>query len=51
MKNCAAFLHAKLRGKPCRPCNSDIKIRIKFPDHVRFYYPDANDSTRRTDLG
>lgn len=39
--NCAAFLHAKLRGKPCRPYNSDTKIRIEFPDHIRFYYPDA----------
>lgn len=39
--NCAAFLHAKLRGKPCRPYNSDTKIRIELPDHIRFYYPDA----------
>jgi Uma2 family endonuclease len=39
--NCLAFLHAKLRGKPCRPYNSDTKIRIEFPDHIRFYYPDA----------
>ncbi len=39
--NCAAFLHAKLRGKPCRTYNGDTKIRIEFPDHIRFYYPDA----------
>jgi Uma2 family endonuclease len=39
--NCSAFLHGKLRGKPCRPYNSDTKIRIEFPDHTRFYYPDA----------
>ena len=39
--NCFAFLHGKLRGKPCRPYNSDTKIRIEFPDHTRFYYPDA----------
>lgn len=39
--NCFAFLHAKLRGKPCRPYNSDTKIRIEFVDHIRFYYPDA----------
>ncbi|MCU0752372.1 MAG: Uma2 family endonuclease [Akkermansiaceae bacterium] len=39
--NCFASLHAKLRGKPCHPYNSDTKIRIEFPDHTRFYYPDA----------
>lgn len=39
--NCFAFLHAKLRGKPCRPYNSDTKVRIELPDHTRFYYPDA----------
>lgn len=39
--NCFASLHGKLRGKPCRPYNSDTKIRIEFPDHTRFYYPDA----------
>jgi Uma2 family endonuclease len=35
------FLYGQLRGKPCEPCNSDTKIRIEFPDHTRFYYPDA----------
>lgn len=39
--NCLASLHASLRGKSCRPYNSDTKIRIEFPDHTRFYYPDA----------
>jgi len=39
--NCFAFLHGKLRGKSCRPYNGDNKIRIEFPDHTRFYYPDA----------
>lgn len=39
--NCFACLHASLRGKPCRPYNSDTKIRIEFADHTRFYYPDA----------
>lgn len=32
---------SQLRGKPCQPFNSDTKVRIEFPDHVRFYYPDA----------
>ena len=39
--NCLTSLHASLRGKSCRPYNSDTKIRIEFPDHTRFYYPDA----------
>jgi hypothetical protein len=33
--NCFATLHTKLRGKPRRPSNSDTKIRIEFPDHIR----------------
>jgi Uma2 family endonuclease len=39
--NCFASLHGALRGKPCQPYNSDTKVRIEFPDHTRFYYPDA----------
>lgn len=34
-------LVAQLRGKPCQPFNSDMKVRIELPDHTRFYYPDA----------
>jgi Uma2 family endonuclease len=33
---------ARLRGRPSRPYNSDTKIRIRLPDQVRFYYPDAS---------
>lgn len=39
--NCLLSLGNQLRGKPCRPFNSDTKVRIEFPDHTRFYYPDA----------
>ena len=39
--NAIGSLFAQLRGKPCRPFNSDTKVRIDFPDHTRFYYPDA----------
>jgi Uma2 family endonuclease len=39
--NAFAGLHAALRGKPCRPYNSDTKIRIELGSHTRFYYPDA----------
>jgi Uma2 family endonuclease len=35
-------LHGRLRGKRCRPFNSDTKIRVRLPFHVRFYYPDAS---------
>ncbi len=39
--NCFGILFGMLRGKPCQPFNSDTKVRIEFPDHTRFYYPDA----------
>ncbi|MCH7224605.1 Uma2 family endonuclease [Haloferula sp. A504] len=39
--NAMVSLGAQLRGKSCRPFNSDTKVRIDFPDHTRFYYPDA----------
>ena len=31
----------KLRGKPCEPFNSDMKVRVPLPTHTRFYYPDG----------
>jgi Uma2 family endonuclease len=36
--NIFATLHGKLRGKPCRPCNSDTKVVVA---HGQSYYPDA----------
>ena len=39
--NVIASLHAKLRGGPCRPFNSDTKVRIRQESHLRLYYPDA----------
>jgi Uma2 family endonuclease len=35
-------LGSRLRGRRCRPYNSDTKIRIRLPFHVRFYYPDVS---------
>src|SRR5262245_5890586 len=35
-------LHARLRGRRCRPFNSDTKTRIRLPREMRFYYPDAS---------
>ena len=40
--NTFAALHTRLRGRPCRPFNSDTKIRVRLPTHWRFYYPDAS---------
>jgi Uma2 family endonuclease len=34
-------LGTRLRGKKCRPFNSDTKVRVRLPTHVRFYYPDV----------
>lgn len=39
--NALLSLGNQLRGKSCRPFNSDTKVRIDLPDHTRFYYPDA----------
>ncbi len=39
--NSVVCLGSQLRGKPCQSFNSDTKVRIEFPDHTRFYYPDA----------
>lgn len=39
--NITSAFRQRLRGHPCRPYNSDTKVRLKLPTHVRFYYPDA----------
>ena len=39
--NSLGSLYGQLRRKSCQPFNSDTKVRIEFPDHTRFYYPDA----------
>lgn len=40
--NTLVALGNRLRGQSCRPYNSDTKIRVPLPAHVRFYYPDAS---------
>lgn len=40
--NTLVALGSRLRGRDCRPFNSDTKIRVRLPAHVRFYYPDAS---------
>ncbi|MDB5328625.1 MAG: hypothetical protein JWM57_4194 [Phycisphaerales bacterium] len=37
----AGLMHSKLRGRPCQPFNSDTKVRVRFANHTRFYYPDG----------
>lgn len=39
--NTQGALHGRLRGGPCRAFNSDTKIRVRLPSHIRFYYPDV----------
>ncbi len=38
--NCMIHLGGLLKGKPCRPYDSDMKVRIKNRIGYRFYYPD-----------
>ncbi len=40
--NALIALGSRLRGQRCRAYNSDTKIRLRLPNHVRFYYPDAS---------
>ena len=40
--NTLVALGSRLRGRTCRPFNSDTKIRVRLPAQVRFYYPDAS---------
>jgi Uma2 family endonuclease len=40
--NALVSLGGQLRGQLCRPFNSDTKIRIRLPNHLRFYYPDLS---------
>lgn len=40
--NILGVMHAQLRGRKCRPFNSDTKIRVRLPTQWRFYYPDCS---------
>lgn len=40
--NTLVALGSRLRGHRCRPFNSDTKIRVRLPTHVRFYYPEVS---------
>lgn len=49
--NIAGFLFGRLLGRPCRPYNSDTKIRIRQANHTRFYYCDASVICRPNERG
>jgi Uma2 family endonuclease len=36
----------RLRGRPCRPFNSDTRIRLRLQSQQRFYYPDVSVTCR-----
>jgi Uma2 family endonuclease len=40
--NTLGTLHTRLRGRSCRPFNSDTKIRVRLPTQMRFYYADVS---------
>ena len=49
MNTIEAFLKG-MQGDRCRVYNSDTKVRVRFPDHTRFYYPDVQVICRPVDL-
>jgi Uma2 family endonuclease len=44
--NTLVALESRLRGKRCQAFNSDTKVRIQLPSHVRFYYPEVSVACR-----
>jgi Uma2 family endonuclease len=40
--NITSAVWARVRGKRCRPYNSDMKVRVPPPPYERFFYPDAS---------
>jgi Uma2 family endonuclease len=40
--NTLASMGTRLRGRPCRALNSDMKIRVRHLGQIRFYYPDVS---------
>ena len=49
--NLSGILYACLRGKPCKPFGSDMKVRLNRAGSPYFYYPDAMIVCNRAGLG
>lgn len=49
--NLSGILYTCLRGKPCKPFGSDMKLKLRITDSTYFYYPDAMIVCNRAGLG
>lgn len=49
--NITVAIGSRLRGRKCRPFNSDTKVRVRLPTQWRFYYPDCFVACRQNPQG
>jgi len=49
--NLLGMLYSQLRGKPCQPFGSDMKVRLQTLGDTYFYYPDAMVACDPSDSG
>lgn len=48
--NLIAFLHAHLRGTPCRVHSGEMKVRVQTADDDCFFYPDLHVTCSASDI-